>query len=110
MQYCELSEGPSGYRGGMWCDDHNLPANHCGPDGDSPVCIVYAILEGCNDCPNGAENGKHKDWLEEVPLYDASGILIGKVLAVQCERRFVAIKTTLDYVLMPVNVVFTKTS
>jgi hypothetical protein len=66
MKYCELSDIPptdyKGYYG--WCVDHNLPADHCGPDGDTPVCEKFTEEDGCNCCP---ENFKRR---ENVQLTD----------------------------------------
>jgi hypothetical protein len=62
MKYCKIVEGPRYARDSMWCLDHNLPADHCGPDGNTPVCKIFAVTEGCNCCSEnynkGEENAK----------------------------------------------------
>lgn len=63
MQYCDIdSYGGPAYSttGRVWCNDHNLPATHCGPDGDSVVCDKFAEHSGCNCCPKNA-------WRRETP-------------------------------------------
>lgn len=51
--FCNLSdECPPHYKGlYVWCVDHNLPADHVGTDGDTPICMTHADTEGCNCCP-----------------------------------------------------------
>lgn len=51
-KYCELVDAPKTYkRLTPWCEDHKKFATHCGPDGDTPVCEVFANENGCNCCP-----------------------------------------------------------
>ena len=53
MCWCDLDDqGPKTYTGHhVWCTDHDMPATHCGTDGDTPVCVVHAQAAGCNCCP-----------------------------------------------------------
>lgn len=53
MGWCDLDDqGPKTYTGYyVWCTDHDMPATHCGTDGDTPVCVVHAQAAGCNCCP-----------------------------------------------------------
>lgn len=46
------------------CGDHNLPLDHCAPDGDSAVCAHYAKEYGCNCCP---ENYNKAD-IPKIPI------------------------------------------
>ncbi|AWN05929.1 hypothetical protein SEA_CRICKO_65 [Streptomyces phage CricKo] len=62
VEFCDLSdetppdkENPKGL---VWCLDHDLPADHCGPDGDTPVCKTFADSEGCNCCPENYNRGE----------------------------------------------------
>ncbi|AWN06163.1 hypothetical protein SEA_MIEK_61 [Streptomyces phage Miek] len=60
--FCELQDetppGKENPKGLVWCMDHDLPADHCGPDGDTPVCKTFADSEGCNCCPENYRRGE----------------------------------------------------
>lgn len=58
MKFCDIGEGPLDYKGSfVWCEDHGKPANHCGTDGDSPVCEDFVKIEGCNCCKENFNRG-----------------------------------------------------
>jgi hypothetical protein len=65
MKYCELGEAPkyaSNPLGFNYCLDHKNFASHCGPDGDTPVCVTFAAEDGCCCCPenyNRDEKNRH---------------------------------------------------
>lgn len=55
VEYCEVTEDVPVFAQkdyyGLWCTTHGLYASHCGPDGDTRVCVEFAKQHGCNCCP-----------------------------------------------------------
>jgi hypothetical protein len=52
MKFCEIDPDSSSpaEENFVHCSTHDLPAKHCGPDGDTPVCEMFARNSGCNCC------------------------------------------------------------
>lgn len=49
--YCDLGEEEVDFgKREPYCDTHDLPMSHTGPDGDTSVCDIYAKTVGCNCC------------------------------------------------------------
>lgn len=55
MKFCELGITPVhlNEQSDIWCETHDLPANHLATDGDTPICKLWADEYGCNSCPPG---------------------------------------------------------
>jgi len=62
LKDCEIVDSPEfgDYR--VVCSTHSMMvANHCGTDGDSSICEVKALADGCNCCPTNYDKSTMTD-------------------------------------------------